>query len=159
MTASLDFLGTIAIIRQANDGTPAGLSVVEHRAACGYATPLHIHQSEDELFYIQSGTICLEVAGRMQTVGAGAVVLAPRGIPHRFIVTAPEGAVALTFVAGADFEGFVREVSRPTTASVPPAPTPPSAEMMRLATAAAARHAIDLVGPPLTLADLRERAA
>jgi quercetin dioxygenase-like cupin family protein len=49
------------------DGSPAGM---------------HTHVV-DQLFYVLSGTMNLEIDGRLYTAGPGTLVVFPAGVPHR----------------------------------------------------------------------------
>ena len=52
--------------------------------------------------------------------------------------------------AGAEFEEFVRELSRPAEADgLPPRLGPPTAEQVEQLAGVAAEHGIAIVGPPL----------
>jgi hypothetical protein len=68
-------------------------------------------------------------------------------VPHSFRVESPTARV-VTMTVGGDFEGVVREMSRPAGDGLPPAaaPSPVLAEAL---TAACARHAIAILGPPM----------
>jgi mannose-6-phosphate isomerase-like protein (cupin superfamily) len=45
-------------------------------------TPLHVHEHEDELFYVLEGEHVFHVGEAELPAGPGAVVFAPRGVPH-----------------------------------------------------------------------------
>jgi quercetin dioxygenase-like cupin family protein len=53
----------------------------------GKTTPLHTHPQVDETLYVLEGEILLHIDGEEQRVGSGGVALAPRGVPHAFLVT------------------------------------------------------------------------
>src|SRR6266568_4798932 len=53
----------------------------------GKTTPLHIHPYVDETLYVLEGEILLHIDGAQRQVGQGGVVMAPRGVPHAFLVT------------------------------------------------------------------------
>lgn len=139
---------TVTILVSSADGAD-GMAIIEHRMPHGEAPPLHIHQSEDEIFYCLEGEMLIEVAGVGRLLKAGDCALAPKGIPHRFRVVSAEGARALTVTRGADFETMVRATGRlPTHAGLPTA-VAPTPEMIASLTAACAANAIDIIGPPL----------
>jgi quercetin dioxygenase-like cupin family protein len=140
----LVFRETLVEIRLSVADHADGLSIVEHRMPCGEAPPLHVHRNEDEIFYLLRGTIRFEVGGDTLTAWPGDVVVAPKGVPPRFVVTSEDGAHCLTIMKGGDFETVIREVSHPAT----PLETRPADDTARLL-AALARNHIDVVGPPL----------
>jgi quercetin dioxygenase-like cupin family protein len=52
----------------------------------GAATPLHIHHEADETFYPIDGELTILVGGARIEAHTGDFVLAPKGIPHAFLV-------------------------------------------------------------------------
>jgi hypothetical protein len=81
---------------------------------------------------------------------AGDVALAPKGVPHTYRVESPRGARLVTVTAHGDFERFVRALGRPAERPELPKPSgPPTPAAIEALKGAAARHGIDIVGPPL----------
>lgn len=139
---------TVSILVSSADSAD-GVAIIEHHVPYGDGPPLHVHETEDEIFYVLSGEVLFEVAGVSRTLRAGDAMNAPRGVPHRFRVVSKDGARFLTVTRGADFETMVRAVSRvPTHAGLPTfsAPTP---EIVAALTAACAESHIAIMGPPL----------
>lgn len=108
--------------------------------------PLHVHEAEDEGFYVLEGELTLWVGDEDPvTLVPGQFVLAPHGVPHTYRA-GDEGAVTLVTSAPGGFAAFVREAGRPAERpELPVLDGPPDAE--RLARIAAA-HGITLLGPP-----------
>jgi quercetin dioxygenase-like cupin family protein len=133
------------------DGATSGgeLAVVEVLGARGDMPPLHVHTVEDETFCVLDGTLSLHVAGRDPIVlEAGQSAFAPRGVAHVYRV---ESGTArwLAIATPGGFDAFVREASDPAERDeLPPADRP--LDLDRIG-AAAARHGIELLGPPGTL--------
>ena len=73
-------------------------------------TPLHVHEREDELFYVLEGEHEFRVGDATFPVGPGAVVFGPRGVPHGHRRVVPRTGRFLTMCAPAGFEGFCREL-------------------------------------------------
>lgn len=141
------FLGTsIKFLASAGDD---GLCVVEHYMPHGDSPPLHLHQNEDEVFVVLRGTVRLEVGGRAQLLETGDVAIAPKGIPHSYIVES-DGARVLTVTRGHDFERMLRTLSHPANRPGLPPQTPPSAELLAQVAEVCRQNGIDLVGAPLT---------
>jgi len=63
------------------DGSPAGM---------------HTH-TVDQLFYILSGTMDLEIAGQSYVAGPGTLVVFPAGVPHRNWNGGQEATIHLAF--------------------------------------------------------------
>lgn len=64
-------------------------------------SPLHMHEREDETFYIISGRLTFQVEEELVEANAGDTVWAPRGQRHAFWNPGPEPAHILTLVSPA----------------------------------------------------------
>ena len=42
----------------------------------------HAHQDEDELFYVQKGTLKMHFRDRVETVNEGEIIVVPKGVEH-----------------------------------------------------------------------------
>lgn len=144
------FFDTLVCVRIGIDGAREGTSVLEHHAAFGDSPPLHIHRTEDEIFYVLQGELRFRVGEGELRVGPNSAITAPKGVAHTYRVESPEGARWLTVTTRGDFERFVRTLGRPAGhMGLPSRGAPPSPEQMAEVGRLAAAHGIDLVGPPL----------
>ena len=93
--------------------------------------PLHIHEDDDESFFIVNGQFTFYVGDEVFEAKAGDYVFAPRGIPHRF-VSGPEESEFIVTATPAGFDQFINELGTPVSkdASLPKA-EPPSEEFMK----------------------------
>jgi quercetin dioxygenase-like cupin family protein len=144
---SLWFLNGRLTIRRSARSAPDNVAIIEQLLPEGDSPPLHQHAREDEVFHILEGVVRFRLGGTEVTAQAGETLVGPKGVPHSFHVVSPHARI-LTFTVGGDFEGMVREMSRPAGDGLPPA-TAPSPELIEALTAACARHHIEIVGPPL----------
>lgn len=142
---SLWFLNTRATIRRS--AAADGVAIIEHLLPDGDSPPLHVHTHEDEVFHILEGVVRFRLGGTEVLAQAGETLVAPKGAPHSYRVETAHARV-LTVTIGGDFEGVVREMSRPAGDGLPPAAAP-SSDLVEALTAACARHHIEIVGPPL----------
>ncbi len=128
------------------DGALSGgaLTLALQESPAGFGPPRHVHDVEDEAFFVIDGSLHIECGDQSWDAGAGSLTWLPHGVPHTFIVTSPGRVLQLTTPAG--FESFLAEVGTP--ASEPGLPPPAAPDIARLAEAAA-RHGSRLVGPPL----------
>jgi len=156
MSASSDsasqlwFLNTWVTVRVSHATGQDKISILEHRAPHGDSPPLHIHHTEDEIFHVLGGAFFFKVGDQEHRLGAGDMLLAPKGIPHQYLVESAEGGHWLTVTVSGDFERFVQATSRP--AERPELPEPagaPSAEAVQALTDTAAQFGIEIIGPPL----------
>ena len=142
------FLGTaIKFLVSAGEGND-GLCVVEHHMPHGDAPPLHLHHHEDEVFVVLYGTLRLEVGGHTQFLHTGDAAVAPKGVPHSYVVES-DGARVMTITRGHDFESMLRSVSRPANRPGLPPQAAPDADTMAKLVEACRQNGIELVGPPL----------
>jgi quercetin dioxygenase-like cupin family protein len=144
------FLDTLVTVHVSHDEGVDGISVLESLAPHGDSAPLHIHQTEDEIFHMLEGELRLRAGDADVRIGPGETLLAPKGVPHTYRVESPEAARYLVITRRGDFERFVRSFSRPAEQSaLPVAQGPPTPEQAEALAAAARKHSIDLIGPPL----------
>jgi len=141
------FLGSHTALKVTGEQTAGGLIILEARGPRGHGSPLHIHNREDEIFYVIEGELRLDVNDDSHTLSAGMMGFGPRKVTHRFTVTSPE-AHFLLMATPAGFEDFVREASEPAAERRIPEPSEPD---MAAIGAAAAAYGIEITGPPLDL--------
>lgn len=122
----LDVLG--APIRVQSSGRSDQLFYADHPVPPGYAVPLHLHEDEDELFYILDGELTLLGEHGEAKAGPGCFVHLPRGVPHGFenrsgrpmrmlVVTTPGNALLGVF-RGLDAAARAQQVSPARVAEV-----------------------------------------
>jgi mannose-6-phosphate isomerase-like protein (cupin superfamily) len=71
----------------------AGVSLIEHHMAEGFAVPLHVHNDEDESFYILDGEFRFQVGEEVMTLTTGSRCMRQRACTHSFRVRVARGAV------------------------------------------------------------------
>ena len=147
------FLDTRMTVKAGFAQTGGAFPPLDSAPPVGFGPPRHAPHVEDEGFYVLDGELVVECGDRRWAAGPGGFVLLPRGIPHVFVVTrGPVRGLQITSPAG--FEDLVAEIGRPPTG--PGLPEPSEPDVPRLA-AAAPRYGHEILGPPLTLADVATR--
>ena len=96
--------------------------------------PTHIHQTEDEFFYVVSGEFKVKLGDRIMSAPAQSVMFVPRGTAHTFQNVGTEPGVVLVGVTPGGFEKMFEERQGV------------DAETNR---ALMKKHNIEVVGPPL----------
>jgi mannose-6-phosphate isomerase-like protein (cupin superfamily) len=140
------FLDSLVRVHVRGEDTDGRYSVVESLEPSGHQPPPHIHHDDDEGFYVLEGEITVYAGEQETVVGPGAFLNAPRGVPHTFRVTSAEPARMLVTSAPARFDAFVRDVGEPAARDeLPVLDGPPDVERL---VAIAARHGIEILGPP-----------
>ena len=124
--------------------TDGALLMFEDRVAKGKTTPLHTHPYEDEAIYVLEGELLVHADGEERRVGPGGLFVAPRGLPHAFLVTS-ETAHLLCVQTPASGEPFYRAASEPSESDAD-ADRPP--DFARLREVAEQSDRIELLGPP-----------
>jgi quercetin dioxygenase-like cupin family protein len=143
----LDTLVTFNVAEAANDDA---ISIIEHTVPYGSSPPLHVHGTEDEIFHMLAGEARFSIGGKQVLARAGDTLVAPKGVPHTFVVTSLGGAKWLTVTSGGDFERMVRKIARPAEhEGLPPRRGAPSGAEAAALEAACRAHGISLIGPPM----------
>jgi mannose-6-phosphate isomerase-like protein (cupin superfamily) len=124
--------------------TGGAISLVEQHIPTGFASPWHIHQDEDESFFVIDGEVTVVVDDRRIVLGPSQYAFGPRGVPHGFRVTGPGTARLLLMTTGPRFADFIAEASEAVTAGGNAKPGEP--DLARLV-AAAERHGLAILGP------------
>jgi quercetin dioxygenase-like cupin family protein len=113
------------------------LSFFEGILAPGSGVPPHIHEQQEEAFYVLEGTFSFRIGDKTMTSGPGSFVFVPRGTLHSFQnIGADTGKVLLTNNLPGAHERFFRDVGVPVTdmASFTPPDGPP--DMQKLVSSA-----------------------
>ncbi len=104
----LSFSGADFLVRASADSTGGSFSIVEEIEPLD--TPPHVHEREDELFYVLEGEHVFTVGEEAFRVGPGGLVFAPRGVPHAQRRVVPRVGRVAVLCSPAGFEGFFREL-------------------------------------------------
>lgn len=108
----LHFLGGGTLTMKATTAETGGSFLLfEDRMTQGKTTPLHTHDA-DEALYVLDGALLVHIDGTDHPVAAGGFAMAPRGVPHAFLVTSPTARV-LTLLTPGSAEDFYRGASEP----------------------------------------------
>jgi mannose-6-phosphate isomerase-like protein (cupin superfamily) len=88
------------------------LSVFETSIAAG--PPLHVHDREDECFYVLDGEVSIRCGSDDFGAAAGSFVFLPRGRAHRFWAVGPPARLLLIAVPGG-IEDYFHEINAAST--------------------------------------------
>jgi quercetin dioxygenase-like cupin family protein len=137
--------GGLWTMKATAEETNGAFTLLEDRLVGGKTTPLHVHPKLDETLIVLEGEILVHAEGEEHRLGERGVAVAPRGLPHAFMVTS-ERASILTLQTPGSGEGFYRDATEPASAETDPG-RPPEWGRLR---AAAERHpdVIEILGPP-----------
>ena len=110
----------------------------------GKMTPLHIHPESDETMYVLEGEILMHLDGREHRIAAGGLAVAPRGVPHAFLVLSEQARLLCLHTPGC-CQAFYWDASEPLTDGYP---LPGAVDFARVRESAQRNGGIELLGPP-----------
>ncbi|MGH2784196.1 MAG: quercetin 2,3-dioxygenase [Actinomycetota bacterium] len=103
----LAFMGQVSFVRARGDQTGGILSMTETRTPTGGGPPPHVHEREDEMFFVLEGELEVTLGDQTHQATAGMFVFAPRGLPHAYVAKAPTRHLAIVSPPG--FERFLHD--------------------------------------------------
>lgn len=107
-------------------------------------TPLHLRPDEEEAIYVIEGELLVHVDGKNHSLAAGGLCVAPRGVPHAFLVTSKTARVLATLAPGRA-EAFYRGASESATTD---GDVSGPVDFDRLRLSAERNGGIEILGPP-----------
>ena len=110
----------------------------------GKATPLHTHPDSDETMIVLDGEILMHMDGTDHRIGGGGVAMAPRGVPHAFLVVSTTARLLCLHTPGC-CQAFYWDASEPITTGNP---APQTVDFTRVVTSATSNGGIVILGPP-----------
>lgn len=124
--------------------TNGAFMLFEDRMDRGKMTPLHTHPDSDETMYVLEGEILMHLDGHDHRVASGGVAVAPRGVPHAFMVLSDTARLLCLHTPGC-CEAFYWDASEPLEAGETPSGT---VDFDRVRASARRNGGIELLGPP-----------
>ncbi len=109
----------------------------------GKTTPLHVHPGSDETMYILEGEILMHMDGREHRISVGGLAVAPRGVPHAFLVVSETARMLCLHTPGC-CQAFYMDASEPLDADVDTGPV----DFARIHASAERNGGIEILGPP-----------
>ncbi len=125
--------GAGVLVKANTEQTGGTFNLFEVTGPAGFATPLHIHYSEDVAVFVLEGSVTVYWGDQAQEAAAGSYFFQPRGTPHGFRVSGDVPARVLYLTVPAGIDRFIRERCWPDKDYEP--------------MAAAARYKIEILGP------------
>jgi quercetin dioxygenase-like cupin family protein len=89
------FHGSTVLMKATGATTLGQLAVMESMYPPGLSVHEHVHDGEDEMFYLLAGEIRISCEADSWAVRPGSFVFVPRDCRHGFVVTSAEPARAL----------------------------------------------------------------
>jgi quercetin dioxygenase-like cupin family protein len=123
------FLNALHLLLAHNESGEGPYSLLHLTAPPPFETPYHVHQAEDEAFYVLDGELMVIRDGTKMVAGPGTYVFLPRGVPHGFRSSSDATSRVLIHAIPGGKVGFV-------------------GMMLEMATPLADRHKLPEVIPP-----------
>jgi mannose-6-phosphate isomerase-like protein (cupin superfamily) len=95
-------------LKASRHSTGGTLTVIE--TSIGAGPPLHVHDREDECFYVLDGELSIRCGDDSFDAAAGSFVFLPRRRPHRFSAAGRPARLLLIAVPGG-IEDYFREIN------------------------------------------------
>ncbi len=129
----LQSLGARVTLKATSEQTGGLFNLFEVSCPTDFATPLHIHYTEDVAVYVLEGALAFFWGIEKKVAMAGSFFFQPRGTPHGFRVEGGMPARILYMTIPAGFDRYVIEQEQPAYRSK--------------AETEAARYKIETLGP------------
>lgn len=125
-------------IKVSGHDTEGRLGVFEYAGAMRGGPPLHLHEAQDEIYFVQDGDYLFQVGDQRTVVKAGGMIFLPRNVPHAFAQLGDTGRMLFMFTPAGAMEAYFRQLAQ---LRGPPAPEHEAALF--------ASHGMRLIGPPI----------
>lgn len=127
-------------IKVSKKDTNGDLTIFEYIGNQKGGPPLHIHPSQDEIFFIVAGEYLFQVGDEKYQLKSGDTIFLPRAVPHAFAQLSDNGRMFFLFQPSGKMEDFFRVLGNLTSP-----PTPEQGAKIF------ADHDMKIVGPPLSI--------
>lgn len=103
--------GALITVHADSNDTSGKFAFLEMEGEPGAEPPLHVHQFEDELFYVLEGELKVRRGAYEATLLAGQSAFLPRNIAHTFKIMSPHVRF-LTYITPGGFENYFRDMGQ-----------------------------------------------
>ncbi len=131
-------------IKVSGNDTNGDLAVFEQTSLSqGKGTPLHVHDSQDEIFYITEGSYYFQSGEDKYNLSTGDCIFLPRKVPHAWTQRSETGKMTVIVQPAGKLENFFI-----TMAALENEPTKEEIQKIFM------ENGMKVVGPPLIIEDL-----
>ena len=141
------FNNDLFTFKATSEQTAGAFILFEEWSPRGKVTPLHVHPSEDESFYVLEGEVLVQIDGAEHSGRRGSFISTPRGVPHALMVVSETARLLTLITPGTpNIEAFFHDAGDPAPGRELP-PTKPL-DLERIVGAAERHGALEILGPP-----------
>lgn len=94
------------VFKVRGEQTGGRLTAIENTIAPGDGPPVHVHEAEDEIWFVLEGGLRFVIGGEEADAPQGTFVFVPRGVAHAFTNPGQEPARMLILFTPAGMERF-----------------------------------------------------
>jgi quercetin dioxygenase-like cupin family protein len=127
--------------------TGNAFTLIEDLVAPGGEPPPHLHENEDEAYYILDGEMDVTIGDQTFHARPGSFVFLPRLVPHHWKVVGAAPVRFLVFFVPSGIEGFFLALGEPARTTTPPPPPSGPPDMEKIVRTAG-QYGMRLAGPP-----------
>lgn len=128
-------------VKVSGSDTDGGLAIFEQTSLSpGRGTPLHVHLTQDEVFYVLKGRYRFKVGDDSYDLQAGDSIFLPRQVPHAWTQISKRGRMTVTVQPAGKLEQFFV-----TMAALQHEPSPEEIKQIFAA------NDMQVLGPPLVV--------
>lgn len=128
-------------VKVSGSDTEGGIAIFEQTSISqGKGTPLHIHHSQDEIFYVTEGSYKFRVGDDLYDLTKGDSIFLPRKVPHAWTQVSAKGIMTVTLQPAGKLENFFVSL-----AALDHEPTPEEVKKLF------SENEMQIVGPPLEI--------
>jgi len=128
-------------VKISGSDTDGDLAIFEQTSLSqGKGTPLHLHHTQDEIFYVIEGEYYFQVGDKKFSLAKGDSIFLPRKVPHAWTQVSATGKMTVIMQPAGKLENFFV-----TVAALDHEPTPKEMEKIF------ADNEMQVVGPPLKI--------
>ncbi|MEM7374059.1 MAG: cupin domain-containing protein [Bacteroidota bacterium] len=95
-----------------SEETQGAYSVILTETPPDGGPPMHLHQYEDELFYVLKGSYAFYYGDKQILAQQGDFIHLPRGIPHRFVNRDSVTGITMNTITPGGFERFFEDIAK-----------------------------------------------
>lgn len=126
----LVYVGRDPVRIKVGPGNRARLAMITQDVSAGTSIPVHLHEREDEIIFIQSGRGEATLGDERVPLAAGSTLFVPQGTWHGGHNTGTEILRWIAIYSPSGFEGYFREIGR-RSPDEPPRTTSPDERQAR----------------------------
>ncbi len=102
----------ILTVKISGSDTDGALAIFEQSSLSqGKGTPLHIHHSQDEIFYVLEGQYFFKVGEEQFELTKGDSIFLPRKVPHAWTQISKSGKMTVTLQPAGKLENFFLQIA------------------------------------------------